>query len=68
MPNYKIIYPFEVIDNVMGGAYVGVLDRETKAVYDVRTLSVSALANMLSYTDTKNRYEFWIEEKNDESI
>ena len=65
MPNYKIIYPFEVLDNVMEGNYVGVLDRESKTVYDVRHLSVEALAEMLNYTDTKNRYEFWIEEEND---
>lgn len=65
MKEYKQIYPFEVIDQILEGEYVGVLDRERKEAFDVRNLSVAALAVMLSDTDSKNRYAFWIEVETD---
>lgn len=65
MKNFKTIYAFEVFDRICEGEYVGAVDRESKTVYDVRNLSVQALANMLHHTDADNRYSFWIEEETD---
>lgn len=66
MTVYTKIYPFEVMDKVIEGEYVGMLDREMKDVYNVRNLSVDALAKILAYDEPTNRFEFWIVEEKDD--
>lgn len=66
MKNFKTIYPFEVIEHLKQGDYVGVLDREMKTAYNVRHLKVSALVDMLSYVEPDERYYFWAEESNEQ--
>ena len=58
--NYKIIYPFEVVETCLAGIDVFLLDREKNAVFFVNTMRIVELAEILGLKDTSNRFEFWI--------
>lgn len=60
---YKVIYPFDVLDKIKDGKNVGLTDRGNGVVRSVNDLTVSELAEVLNNFDkTKGRFEFWVEE------
>lgn len=64
MVEYKIIYPFEIMEKVMNGKTVGLVDRGEWTVYEVNCMSLSEVSKVLKdYDKSKGRYEFWVEEE-----
>ncbi len=65
---YKVIYSFEVLDKIKEGKNVGLTDRQKGVVRSVNDMTVSELAEvMMDFDKTKGRYEFWIEEEQEET-
>ena len=65
---YKVIYSFEVFDKIKEGKNVGLTDRKKGVVRSVSDMTVSELAEVLmDFDKTKGRYEFWIEEEQEET-
>ena len=60
--SFEEIYSFKAIDAVEEGKQVYVLDRKTKEVIYVNGMEVFALCEIIKSTE-KNRYVFWVEEK-----
>ncbi len=60
--NYKIIYPFEVVETCLAGVEVCMLDRARSLVSVVNHMKIVELASVLDSKDTSNRFEFWIKE------
>ena len=67
MMEYKVIYSFEVFDKVKEGKNVGLTDRQKGVVRSVNDMTVSELAEVLMDFETKGRYEFWVEEEQEET-
>jgi len=61
---YKTIYHFLVLDEIKDGKTVYCLDRKEKQVYCVNELTVNDTVAMINANDTEpDRFEYWIEEK-----
>lgn len=60
---YKKIYSFQVVDKIMEGEKVYMLDKQSVTALCVNDLSVGCLAVTLTDEDTAGRYEFWIVEE-----
>ena len=58
---YIIIYPFDVLNKVMEGRDVYVLDRRACEGVYVNDMSVAELAKFLNEKDKSGRFEFWYE-------
>ena len=66
MAEYKIIYPFEVFEQVCNGKQVGAVDRLNNEVLIINDLAVSTLAKILNeHKKELTRYEFWIRKENE---
>lgn len=66
MKKFKVIYPWEALDEIKEGKTVFMLDRETQTVECVNDMTVDTLAQVLMIGNEKNRFDFWMEEKEDE--
>ena len=56
---YVSIFPFEVMDMIMDGVKVYMLDRTAGEVYCVNGLTVGHLADAITADTADKRYEFW---------
>ena len=68
---YVIVYDFEVVNALMDGKDVWVLDRYMRETYCLRTTAVEGLCDILRKAkENPAQYEFWYEEKEqqDESV
>ena len=67
MMEYKVIYPFDVMNSIKEGKNVGLTDRGKGVVHSVNDMTVSELVEVLrDFDTTKGRYEFWVEEEQEE--
>lgn len=65
---YKVIYTFEVLNKIIEGKNVGMTDRGDCDVRSVNDMTVEEFAGVLrDFEETKGRYEFWMEEQEDEA-
>jgi hypothetical protein len=60
---YVKIFPFQVMDKVMEGKDVNMLDRLDCEVDNVGIMSVGTLAEVINAKDEADRYEFWYVEE-----
>lgn len=67
MKKYETIYPFEVINKLKEGKEVFVLDRNLKEVRSVGAMSVGAFVTIQNAQNAEERFEFWIEEEQEET-
>jgi hypothetical protein len=66
---YVKIFPFQVMDKVMEGKDVNMLDRLDCEVDNVCIMSVGTLAAVISAKNEADRYEFWyVEEEVDAEL
>lgn len=56
---YVSIFPFEVMDMIMDGVKVYMLDKAANEVYCVNGLAVTVLADAIKADAAEMRYEFW---------
>lgn len=64
MTVYKPIYSFEVLDRLIDGKKVNMVDRETLECHKVELLTVEEFVEILrDVRENSTRYEFWIEEE-----
>lgn len=65
---YKTIYHFLVLDEIKEGKSVYCLDRKAREVHCVNELTVNDTVAMLNADSTEpDRFEYWVEEKNEET-
>lgn len=58
--DYKVIYPWTVMDELKNGSAVFVTDRTQKVVLEISCLEVSELVDLLRLAETeKTRIEFF---------
>lgn len=62
MKKYSSVYAFNVLDELVDGADIKVLDREKCLVYDAAEMKAGELAKAVKSND-KSRFEFWREEE-----
>lgn len=60
---YRIIYSFNIMDEIRAGKEVYMLDRELRCVECVNDMEVETLCKVLEQDNVKERFEFWVEEK-----
>lgn len=63
MTKYVTILPYEVMDMVMKGREIFMLDKKAKEVQRVNDMPVYGLAVVLLTEDSRLRYDFWYEEE-----
>lgn len=62
MEKYVTLLPYEVMDNVLKGRTVYLLDKRYCQVYTVNDMAVSELAIALLDDNSSMRFEFWYTE------
>lgn len=66
MKKYSSVYAFAVLDELVEGADIKVLDREKCVVYDAAEMKAGELAKAIKSKD-KTRFEFWSVEESESS-
>ena len=65
---YKDLYGFQVMSEIEKGKTVYFLDRKARAVNVVNELTVNdAMALIKSADECRDRFEFWVEEEENEN-
>lgn len=66
MKQYNSVYAFNVLDELMEGADIKLLDREKCVVYDAAEMKAGELAKAVMSKD-KSRFQFWSVEESESS-
>ena len=66
MKKYSSVYAFNVLDELVEGADIKMLDREKCLVYDAAEMKAGELSRAIKSTE-KSRFEFWKVEESESS-
>lgn len=66
MKKYSSVYSFNVLDELVEGADIKVLDREKCLVYDAAEMKAGELSRAIKSKE-KGRFEFWSVEESESS-
>lgn len=61
MRKYEAVCISDVLDEVVNGERIFLLNRETNSVREVSNMSVGSLVNVFNHDNKDNRYEFYKE-------
>jgi hypothetical protein len=68
MRKYEAVCISDVLDEVVNGERIFLLNRETNDVREVSNMSVGSLVNVFNHDNKDNRYEFYKEVNLDENL
>ena len=68
MRKYETVCISDVLDEVVNGERIFLLNRETNDVREVSNMSVGSLVNVFNHDNKDNRYEFYKEVNLDENL
>lgn len=59
MTMYEKIYSFNVLDEIVNGERILLIDRKTESINGLGAINAKALAIALKYDNKDNRFEFY---------
>lgn len=68
MRKYEAVCISDVLDEVVNGERIFLLNRETNDVREVSNMSVGSLVNVFNHDNKDNRYEFYKEVNLNENL
>ncbi len=68
MRKYETVCISDVLDEVVNGERIFLLNRETNDVREVSNMSVGSLVNVFNHDNKDSRYEFYKEVNLDENL
>lgn len=64
---FKTISVWDVIPAIADHKVVHIIDKQKRAVLDVNELTLAEWAFIFSHDNTDGRFDFWVEENDDEN-